>query len=353
MTTNKIDIKTITAVARKALMHAEPLYFSWSAEQQENFRATMSKEARLKVSVVLLKELKNIDCTRDTAEEIWQDLPLAELNDLNWAHLLTKGIGEDWVFLNTFLKDGVSLLDFPTLYDYDFDDHLFQEKARAKDDDNYQLRDYYALRFNLWVRLILNSKLYYANFFSLADYIKWQLEEMGSNEIEKLIPHEYVSGKDDGKEDSDGNFLLDLRVEANGLERQLEELKKRWWKYLFSQEERLSKQQVNKPAAVYFRDTSKPYENSCDFIFNNASALRQVSWRSLLADCKVFEADFKEVDKLLAEEYKHAKSWLNETYQDIMRNFDPKIIPFKRKRKILLAPSALDSLAKLQDEDDL
>ncbi|WP_457664999.1 hypothetical protein [Thiolapillus sp.] len=43
---------------------------------------------------------------------------------------MTTGIGEDYIDLNECMAEGKTLLDFPTLYDYDYVDYLFQEEAQ-------------------------------------------------------------------------------------------------------------------------------------------------------------------------------------------------------------------------------
>src|SRR5690606_16037467 len=119
-----INASKIQAVARKALIAADPHYFSWSAQQQERFRVTMSEAAQNRVDAVLLHGLLGMQCRVENAREVWRSLPLSKLNNLNWAKLLTTGIGADNIFLNESMAEGKSLLDFNTLYDYDYADHL-------------------------------------------------------------------------------------------------------------------------------------------------------------------------------------------------------------------------------------
>ena len=191
--------KRIQSAARKALIAANSSYYSWSADRQELFRATMGPDSRNRVDSVLLKELMGISCTALNAGDIWNDLAIAQLNPLNWAKLLTQGIGQDMIYLNESIAENTSLLDYDTLYAYDYQDYLFQEKVNAEEFSAYQKRDYFAFRFQLWVRLIIKDQFYYANFYSLAGYLTCMLEDKGSDLIQTLIPHEYVDGKDQGK----------------------------------------------------------------------------------------------------------------------------------------------------------
>src|SRR5690606_38467520 len=131
----------IKSVAAKALIAAHPLYHTWSREEQEHFRAKLDQAAQNRVDAILLKEIHNIQCTAENAGKIWRHLPLSKLDNLNWAKLLTTGVGDDMIMLNESMAENTSLLDFATLYDYDFDDHLFQESVNKKELKGYQASD--------------------------------------------------------------------------------------------------------------------------------------------------------------------------------------------------------------------
>ena len=88
-----VDKAKIALAARKGLMVADSHYLAWSAKQQERFRATMDENTRQKVQCVLLDSLFGIKCTSQELASAWDDIPLPKLNILNWAGLLTEGIG--------------------------------------------------------------------------------------------------------------------------------------------------------------------------------------------------------------------------------------------------------------------
>jgi len=178
---NHIDKKRIKAGARKALMTANSLYYSWDTEQQEKYRASMNEKAIEKIQHVLLDSILGIKCTLKEVDDVWDSLSLEDLNIINWAMLLTSGIGDDFIFLNESMAENTSLLDFPTVYDYNYDDYLFQEKANKKEFPDYKAMDYYALRHPFWFRLIINESFYYATGTSLASYIYDELDKFSSN----------------------------------------------------------------------------------------------------------------------------------------------------------------------------
>jgi len=338
-----ITTTKIQAAARKALITAAPEYFAWSAQQQEQFRATMSEAAQNKVDAVLLNEVLGIQCTAENAGEIWRDLPLSKLNNLNWAKILTTGIGEDYIFLNESMAEGESLLDFKTLYEYDFVDHLFQEQANKEELKNGEERDYYALRFSRWARLIIDDQFYYATLYSLASYLIETIEDKGDDIIQALIPHDYVYGKDHGKQET-GGVLWDMQVDAAGKERQLAELKGCWYSHLQQRWLELSRQFSQYPPAAYMEDKSEQNELHRNFIFNNEGALRNIRWRHFLQDCQAIKTDYADVAEMEQQELDKAENWLKATHQDIINNFDPDVIEFKKKRKIIIAPGAFDGM---------
>ena len=364
---SKIGPKQIKAAARKALIAADASYHAWTDAQQEQFRASIDEAATSRVEAVLLNDLFDIACTPGNAGDIWRDQPTENLNILNWAKLLTTGIGEDMIFLNEYLDENTSLLDFNSLYDYDYSDHLFQEQEFRKEygsnnnnnssgssNREYQGRDYYALRFSQWARLLINDHFYYATLYSLASYLIEEIEGRGDDLIQRLIPHDYVEGKDHGKPEK-GGHLWDMRLKADGLEKQLDELKARWHDYLQQRWLALSQIFAQAAPAVYTTDIQEGYEQERElhryFIFNNEAALKQVRWRHFLSDCERLAADFAKVSDMIELEVDSAEAWLKESHQDIINNFDHKLTQLRRRRREIIAQGAFDHLVGPDSEE--
>lgn len=345
---NKIQI---SSAAKKSLIAAEPHYFAWSPEKQEHFRATMSRDARKRAQKVLLNSLLNIPCSIKNVDDVWDDVPKAELNILNWANLLITGIGKDYIYLNQPMAEGKSLLDFTTLYDYDYDDYLYQEQAKRRDFENYKGADYFAWQHPSWVRLLINEQFYYANFLSLATHFINLIESAGDNLIDELIPHDYVRGKDDGKPQK-GGFLWDIKIDANGYEGQLEELKHRWHHYQYENWFTLSKRFSQLPPAVYVYDEKLDNDDPHrSFVFNNAEVLHHLRWRYFLSDCEPFRADYSTLTTELAQAIEQTHIWITDNHIDVMNNFDPNVVKLRKKRKIIMAPGALDDLSTMTDDE--
>ncbi|MCB1867655.1 MAG: hypothetical protein KDI43_03775 [Gammaproteobacteria bacterium] len=341
----------LMVAARKALIAADAHYYAWTPQEQECFRATMGEDASRRIQCVLLDDLLDIKCRSDEVDEAWKNVSLTDLNQLNWARLLTAGIGEDYIYLNESMAEGKTLLDFPTLYDYDYADYVFQEEARKRDFPDYKGIEYYAYQHPSWVRLLIQEQFYYATFTSLATYVLDEVESAGDEIIRQLIPHEYVDGKNHGKQDK-GGFLWDVNIDAAGQEAQLDELRSRWYGYQRERWLALSESNVQRHSAVYVHDKDWDDDPHRFFVFTNERTLKQIRWRHFLSDCNSRVADYAEVEKFLAEEIDRANAWLVENHQDIQENFDPKVVKLKKKRKIILTESALDDLSKIDTDKE-
>jgi hypothetical protein len=324
-----IDKKQIELAARKALMVADSHYYGWSAQKQERFRATMSEKKQKKVRCVLLDHLLGMKCSSKELADVWNDIPFSKLNIINWASLLTQGIGEDFIYLNECMAEGKSLLDFPTLYDYD-----------------HESTDYFAYQHPSWVRLLIHEQFYYANLMSLATYLLDEIESAGNDYINQLIPHDYVDGKNQGKPEK-GGFLWDMKIDARGLEAHLDELKGRWFIYQRERWYALSEAFEKLPPAAYTLDKDWDDDPHRFFIFNNASTLKRIRWQHFLSDCEPLITEFTAVKEQLEQEIAGSISWLAENHQNIMNNFDPKVIKLRKKRKIIISARALEYLNKI------
>lgn len=311
----------------------------------------MDDAAQSRVEAVLLKSLLGIQCTAENAGKIWRDISVSKLNNLNWAKLLTSGVGDDYFFLNESMTKNKSLLEFDSIYDYDYDDYLFQEQANKKEFKDYQDRDYYALKFSCWARLIIDDQFYYATLYSLAGYLANEIEDKSHDCVQRIIPHEYVPGKEDGKPVK-GGFRWDMQADAGGKEKQLDELNSRLSGYVQECWLELSKEFAQAPPAVYIEDNHQGRESNRNFIFNNEGALKQIHWKHFLADCEPLLADFTNVTNRVEKEVAKAEAFLQEAHKDIIKNFDPKVVKLKKKMKVVVAPGAFDGLIGRDSGDE-
>jgi hypothetical protein len=178
----------------------------------------------------------------------------------------------------------------------------------------------------------------------MAGYLLSITDESGSDRISELIPHDYVDGPNHGKRES-GGFLYDKRVDAGGLEAQLEELQDRFNRYTSERYKALAEEFHRKGhRRVYVIDRSTAYDPRMDFVFSEKTALQAVRFRHFMEDCRRIMGDAEELETLIEQERQAVLDYLERMHQDILRSFDPRVLRFRKKRKIILADGVLKDL---------
>ncbi|GMQ88475.1 MAG: hypothetical protein BMS9Abin08_1725 [Gammaproteobacteria bacterium] len=333
------------AALRRAIIRAIPEYYAWPEAEQEQYRLNVSRGKIFRIRQSLLKTLFDID----TNSEEQLDDAMNEFDDeqyllLNSTLLPFQGIGKNNFFLNEQLTDEVTLLDFSTLGDYARDDHRFQQQARKREDPAYEVQPYRGDLFPSWARLTIDGEFSYATLFSLAARLRDVMDETGTERINELIPHDYIEGKNHGKQERQGT-VFDLQVDAAGKEPQLDELQHRYYKYMHARYEHLL-DQFDKASKqrVYIQRIEPHREPHINFVFSDKSAFDAVRFRHFHQDCEHIAEDIIELDTLAKQEQKETVKFLDKNYCDILDNYDPSVIRLRKKRKIILADSVLDDL---------
>lgn len=339
------DLRKRQAALRRALIGAKPEYFSWPEQAQERYRVTMPAEDRFKIEKALLAALFHIRVnTEEEMEAALDAFDDAQYLLLNSATLPLRGIGDDCFYLNEWLGENKTLLDFETLYDYDYDDHCFQEQARQEEFPDYTVKPYRGSLYYCWARLEIDGAFHYAFLSMAAGHLYGMLDERGVDKILELIPHDYIDGPEHGKREGKGT-IWDLRVDAGGLEAQLKELQDRYYRYIAARQEALSQVfDAKSQQQVYQIDKSRQDNPQMNFVFTDKTALQAVRFRHFMRDCRAIRGDSRELEALIEQERQNALVYLERNYQDILDNFDPKVVKFRKKHKIVLADGALDDL---------
>ena len=333
------------AILRRAIIRAIPEYYAWPETERERYRLSVPKEQDFLIRQAVLRSLFGIEVeTEEGLNEVMKGFDDEQYLLLNSTLLAFQGIGEDDFFLNEWLADGVTLLDFETIGDYARDDHEFQEQARKKEDPTYEIRSYRGDLHPCWARLNIDGEFHYATLVSLARHLSDALDETGVEQIETLIPHKYVEGKNHGKREQ-GGMLWDYRVDAGGMEPQLHELRHRYYQYLRDCHARLlDRFDEYAMQRVYIRRKQQDLEPHIEFIFSDKSALDAVRFRHFFSECRRIAGEVSELAGFIEQERKAAVEYLQAQYSDIQQNFDPSVVPLRKKRKIVLADGALEDL---------
>ena len=332
---------------KKAIIKFVPDYFSWDKKRQEQYRVDTPEEDAFKIMQFLLRELFDISVSNDDeVEEAKRAMNEVQCSKLNATLLPIKGIGEDFFYLNEAFPSQKNLLSFETLYDYDFDDYKFQEDSRKREQKDYEKKPYRGSLYLTWARLMIDDSFSYGVLSMVAGYLYCQLDEYGNDYMEKLIPHEFKHGKDHGKAEGPG-YLFDLEIDANGLESQLDELKHRFWKHTCEVHERLM-DEFDKESRqhVFILNQSQVGDPSHHFLFTDKEILKRIHFKTFMRCCRAAEqTDHSFLFRKLEEEKQSLAKYLDKQYKDIMKSFDPKIVRFRKKHKVIFhRDSGLDEL---------
>jgi len=96
---------------------------------------------------------------------------------------------------------------------------------------------------------------------------------------------------------------------------------------------------------VYIQRETRGLEPHIKFVFPHKSALDEVRFSHFFSHCQRIAGDFAEVAAVTEQEQHAASAFMQAQYSDIQQNFDPSVVPLRKKRKIVLADGALDGLS--------
>jgi hypothetical protein len=326
-----------TPALRRAVMRVRPELFGWSVEERERYGVAIPEADSEEIDRVLQKELFGLARTRD-------DLDGEQVNRLNEAVLPLRGIGEDCFHLNECLSDGVTLLDFATVRDYDYDDFLFQEKYRREQNADYGGRPYRGTLYFSWARLLVDRRFTYANLSMAAGFLIGEIEKQAHETLDALIPHRFVPGADHGKRDGAG-YTWDMRVDAGGNEAIYDDLQTLASDYQQRRYEQLSDSWDRTAArGVFMRRVETQDESNADFVFTDKTALEAVRFRFFVRDCRAIARPFDEFDRQGHDERSGFASYLSAEHARLVQAFDPNVVRLRKRRKIVVHKDAAGKL---------
>jgi hypothetical protein len=330
---------------RRAVMRVRPEYFTWPLARRERYGVACPKkdEERLHQALCIALFGSKKKGRRGAATGA-ERLTLEEQHLFNQAILPLSGIGEDSFYLNEMLPKRKTLLSFQSLRDFDEQDYRFQEAARKEEDPNYLSKPYRGSLYLSWARLFVDEDFTYATLSMAAGYLYAHLNEITSDLIAAQIPHRHVPGNNHGKRERDG-WQWDMKVDAGGKEALLAELQQQTYAYQNARHEELLNAWHEKDlAGVYLVDTSVPNERNLHIVFSNLRALEAVRFRSFLRDCRALERPANELAQAEQEETHTLARFIEDKHQELLRSFDPKVVPLRKRRRIIMHKNAFDDL---------
>lgn len=333
---------------RRAVMSVRPDYFALPFPDRLRYRVDLPKVDRQGIVAALLKLHGHAYADSIAREEAERQVAVELQNQINeWLQPLI-GLGEAAFSLNEHFEPGRSLLDFQTLLAYDQNSHAFQEDARSAEDPDYVRRSYAGALNGTWARCLRDGRLCYLTLTMAASRVIERIDEAANEEMERLIPHRYVLGPNHGREEY-GQIQWDQRVDAAGQEGLLEELQRRVWAF---ESERLCALQLEfnqRPLGATFLvespyTTTDPGEQGLLVVFSDPSALERTRFTSFLSDCSEM---FRPDDWLTSVEMRELEGtvqFVNEQHHELLRTFEPNVLPLRRRRKVMMQPRTFKDL---------
>jgi hypothetical protein len=334
-----------TPELRRAVMVAKPEFFTWPTQEQLRYRVDLPDHDREAIIVALLRGAGQRRPAALAKLESHGRIALPLQNQINEWLLPLCGIGEDAFVLNEHMTEGESILEFETLHAYDVHDHAFQQAARKEHDDPYVPEPYTGALHASWARMLLNGRICYLTLSMASWHLCGTMEEAADEEIRRLVPHRHVRGPEDGA--VEGEMLRwDIRVDASGQEALLEALRRRVWAEQDRRRRELGEAfQKQRSGATFFDDNPWPGEGpeaqNLHIVFTDPAALAAVRFTSFLRNCRDLERPWSELQALESHESEHMRAFVKAQHDDLVQNFDPKVVPLRKKRKILMHPEAL------------
>tara|TARA_R110000737_G_scaffold56052_2_gene80008 strand:- start:14730 stop:15701 length:972 start_codon:yes stop_codon:yes gene_type:complete len=215
--------------------------------------------------------------------DVDEELTIEQQNEFNLYQLFFKGIGESHFYFNesALIED---IRESVTLNDYCQRDHAYQQKAIAKEMDDYKEKPYY-FSCDYWIRYINKThELVYATLRSADRELYWQLEALSTELIDEAIEHtiEMLPSKINISEHQKKESTpYDIIVDANGKEQQLAQLQKYCRTCINELTSTYAKQVASDAPSISMRfEVDECTDQYCTFVVNNEQAAKQIHLRT-------------------------------------------------------------------------
>jgi hypothetical protein len=62
--------------------------------------------------------------------------------------------------------------------------------------------------------------------------------------------------------------------------------------------------------------------------------------------------EFSVMEEQIESEINQAKSYIAKSHQDIMKNFDPNVVKFRKKTKVVMSAEALEDISRIDSSEE-
>lgn len=313
-----------------------PHYANLSVDAQERFRIDHLDKLNDQFKVYFQSNVIQFDFKNEEEEGDYYDQHPEITLLYNGLTTQLRGVGENSFYLNEFLADDKDILSYRTLFDYDYEDHVFQEMAHIETRLDHPCPDTpepteqdmmeispYRMRLNAnWARCWLKGegkpKFYYILLNSLIYEIESVVEDHMSDLIDKLIPNELIPGPNHGKRSRNDMVRWNMVWDAKGREKELDAMKKSMWGYqrrLFSE---LAVRFDESPQSKIWLLQDEHEEESKTFIASDKYVLQKVEIKRFEESIQPYLADKAELDAMIEAERQKGEAFIRARYNELI-----------------------------------
>ena len=167
-----------------------------------------------------------------------------------------------------------------------------------------------------------------------AGYIYLRLCDSSSGVLKSHIPYCYKRGRFHGRHE--GTYRRwDMRLDADGREKLVEELERRIWAYEEQRLESLLTQwDAGLRSCIYFLEESGGPNSRTHIVFSDKGALERVRFRSFLEDCRAIEQPDDSLQEAIDVERALLTGFIAVEHADVMSCYEPKVVRLPQRYRV-------------------
>lgn len=323
------------SILRQALMRHHGAFFGMSEEEQTLFKLQDHDDIDKKIKEFIKDKLGMKHGERKNSPE-----QILEYNTINLPYI---GIGPNSFVLSEWIWNE-KILRFKSLYEANKDNHEFQESSNVKDFKGYEAKELFN-RINDWARAFVDDEFYYLNLFSYQIWLYYDIEDISFKWFEENIPHDYVSGPNDGKE-TKGGTIWDMVLDANGQEGwydHMSEFSRNWNRDKYDADI-LDDSKFGNSVYIVDGKNDDPTDPALNYIFGSMEVLRDITYLNFVNDCEKAKGDPSELFDLKITRAAEFSTAMDKEFERIKQTMKPDEVMKKEKRKVVVADGAFDGI---------
>lgn len=339
----------MSPILRRAILRAQPDFFSWDEAARERFGLDLPDEAEFAIEREVLKSAFGRDFpTSDALRAHVRELDEPELSRFNEILLPLRGVGPNAVWLNEFTRDGSPFDRFATLRDYDESAFDYQVEAHAKEAEPpvRYTGPYRGHLYHVSAWALIERRIAYLTYIGAWHWLEDALIETSSAILKELVPHGHKRDFLDALTPVTGGYLLDREIDAGGKEGLLDELQHRGYARTLAlfEETRLRLDGEAAGCCMKLRndDWGAP---SLTYVLTDKTAAGRIRMRNMVEDAEALPDGTAYLQSLRSELADRLSAGLLEDFE-ALKDVPESDMPV-RKRAVVISARALDDISKI------